>query len=76
MRSTHVADLLRNPNGPAKWVAFWLLANLAAVGAFDLVATFRKEEFETVSSYIQMWSGRWPIIAFGAGMIAGHLWFR
>ena len=76
MGNTRMENLTGVPNGPAKWVAIWLLCNVFFVGCYDVFALLREDQLSTVSSYIQTWSSQWPMLAFLCGMIAGHLWFR
>jgi len=52
-------------------IGFWLLANLVAVGAYDVVAT--TTGMPTVSAQIQTWSKEWPALPLCVGLLIGHL---
>lgn len=54
-------------------VFFLLLAIFTSVGLYDVIAT-RIENWESVSDLIREWSKKWPVIAFMAGFLCGHLW--
>ena len=54
-------------------IAVWLLANVAAVGAYDVVAAFFLGEKETVSYWLQNWFRTWPMLAVAFGIVIGHL---
>jgi uncharacterized membrane protein SirB2 len=54
-------------------IAAWLLANLVAVGAYDLVAFFFLGYEDTVSFWLQRWFMAFPVAALGLGVIIGHL---
>ena len=56
---------------PERVVAFWIIANLAAVGVYDVVAG--TTGLPTVSEVIQGWSRTWPALPLGIGLLIGHL---
>ena len=55
------------------WIALWLLANLFAVGVWDVGVTFWANGNETVSAVIYAWCGRWPLLAAFMGGLVIHL---
>jgi hypothetical protein len=57
----------------AQIVGFWLLANLLAVGAYDLVAMSTGSP--TVSMVIRTWAANFVALPFACGMLAGHLFW-
>lgn len=54
-------------------IAVWLLANVAAVGLYDVVIYFMLPEQQTVSYWLQRWFREWPMFAVTFGIIVGHL---
>ncbi len=54
-------------------IAAWLLANLLAVGAYDVFAFFFARQEDTVSYWIQIWLEQFPILAVSLGIVIGHL---
>ena len=57
-------------------LAVLILIVLFAVGIFDFAMIFTGQRESTVSEYIYRWSRQFPFVAFFAGLIAGHLFFR
>lgn len=49
------------------------LVLLVAVWIFDVVAIFNGRGTETVSITIREWCGRWPVLPFAGGVLAGHI---
>jgi len=54
-------------------IALWLLANVALVGAYDLVAYFFLPPDQSVSFWIQCWLREWPMAGIFLGIVVGHL---
>jgi len=55
-------------------VGIWLIANLAAVGIFDLCSGLAGNP--TVSQVIIAWSKQWPALPLGVGLLIGHLFLQ
>jgi len=58
---------------PALVLALVLLVALAAAGLWDLYTLFISHSTPTVSALLRSWASAWPMGAFIAGAIAGHL---
>lgn len=46
---------------------------MLVVGVYDAWAVFSDAGVETVSSILNAWAKRWPVLPFLAGMLADHL---
>lgn len=55
------------------YVAAWIMANLMAVGVYDVAAYFCLDRTQSVSFWLQRWFSEWPMLAVGLGVIIGHL---
>jgi len=58
---------------PAFFIALWLLSNVAAVGVYDVYASFFLGPDQSVSYWVQSWLRQLPILGFGLGVVVGHL---
>jgi uncharacterized membrane protein SirB2 len=54
-------------------IAAWLLANVIAVGVYDVVAFFFLDYTDTVSYWLQSWFMSFPVLALAIGIVIGHL---
>lgn len=54
-------------------VAAWLLANVIAVGVYDVIAFFFARPEDEVSYWLQKWFMAWPMLAVALGVVVGHL---
>jgi len=54
-------------------VGLWLVANLVAVGLYDVLASYAGGQEATVTAVIRQWSVSHPALPFLAGVLIGHL---
>lgn len=58
-------------------VVYWIAAlTIAIVAIWDGYAQATGQEHMTITEIIYLWSRKWPLLPFVAGMVAGHLFWR
>lgn len=58
-------------------LVYWIAALvICVVAVWDTYVTVTGEEHRTVTEIIYLWSRRWPLLPFAAGMLCGHLFWR
>ena len=53
-----------------------ILVGCAFLVIWDFIALFTGGIGDTISGVIWEWTSDWPVIAFVAGFVCGHLFFR
>lgn len=56
-------------------LAVFALGSLALAGVWDALAIVTAHPQATVSHIVRDWTRDYPMIAFFAGLIAGHIWW-
>jgi hypothetical protein len=54
-------------------IGIWLLANVAAVGVYDVAIFAFGNPEDSVSVWVQRWMESFPVLAVGLGILIGHL---
>lgn len=57
------------------YIAAWIVANLLAVGVYDLIAWRFLPVDQSVSYWVQRWSQEFPVFTLGIGIVLGHLFW-
>lgn len=54
----------------------WVIAAaIATLIVYDVVMIVNKTDGDTISEILLKVASRWPVIAFAAGVVVGHLWW-
>lgn len=56
-------------------LATLLLANVVGAGLWDIIATYRGDTHDTVSTTLREWSIAWPVLPLLVGVIIGHIFW-
>jgi hypothetical protein len=56
-------------------LSLMFVAILGCIGVWDLFCLFSQRPNDTVSSVVRESAQQWPVIAFAAGMLIGHLFW-
>jgi hypothetical protein len=56
-------------------VKTFLVSLAAGAAAYELAALRNEAEGDTLSEVVWSASDRWPVVAFAAGMVAGHFFW-
>lgn len=69
------ADNASGQSGGRFVVASFLLVALGIAGAWDIWAAYKGYNVEPISTVIQDWSKRWPVLPMLVGILLGHLFW-
>jgi hypothetical protein len=53
-----------------------LASGLVLLGVYDVAAYLIAGHDATVTAAIRDWTHKWPVVAFAAGFLAGHLFWQ